>query len=461
MLFAPVLWSILGWLAPSPTTVTVDPDTRHQVIAGWEASAGVEWERGLEPFREELFRRAIDEVGINRLRVSVFAGAENTDRSWDRWKSGELTYEEYRTYRYVTRNDNDDPFVIDPAGFDFANLDWRIDNMVLPMQRLLAERGERLFVNLNYVAFTDQSVKDGIPGHYDHDDPEEYAEFVLATYQHMDRKYGFVPDAWEVILEPDLVAEWRRDPGLIGRAMVAAAARLRQAGYTPRFIAPSVTNMKNAVPYLDALLSVPGARDALFEVAYHRYSGTSVANLRAIAAAAARIGRPPAMLELWFGKADTAVLFEDLTTGNNGAWAGRALLGLFQVEDGRLVMPEDTRYTSLYTGFVDRGATRIGATSDSDGAEPLAFLNPDGSLTVAARSVEGGPVTITGLPQGAYRLFWATRDGCAVSVAAPVGADGRAEFELPGAGVFALTSRGPRPPAGQAFLTAATSSRCP
>ncbi|MCB1333651.1 MAG: hypothetical protein KDK26_08345 [Roseivivax sp.] len=461
-LFAALAFSALsGATAASSETVTIDPTQRFQTINGWEATVDVEWDKAFEPYKDEMFRRVVDEIGINRVRVGIYAGTENTDRSWDRWKSGEMTYKQYRGFRYVTKNDNDDPFVINPAGFDFANLDWRIENMVWPLQKLLAARGEKLFVNINYVAFTDQSVKRGVRGEYIHDNPEEYAEFVLATYQHMDAKYGFLPDAWEVILEPDMVEEWRRDPALIGRAMAAAGKRLREAGYTPNFVAPSVTDMANTVPYLQAILSVPGAQDVLGEVSYHRYRHGSRRVLRGISYAASQIGKPPAMLEWWFGNADTSILFQDMTEGNNGVWAGRALPGLIQLQDGRLEMPEDTRFTSLYTAFVRAGATRIGTQTDTEGALPLAFANPGGSVTVAARSTGAGPVTVQGLPAGDYRLFWATNTACGTNLPLTVGSDGRTGFDMPGEGAFAVTSLPPDPAIGDEFLTNAKSARCP
>jgi len=98
--------------------------------------------------------------------------------------------------RYTKINDNDDPRVINWAGFQFSSLDWKIENLVIPLKRLFEQRGMKLFINLCYVAFTGQ-IRDG---EYIHDNPDEHAEFVLATYLHMQEKYGFVPDTWEVTL---------------------------------------------------------------------------------------------------------------------------------------------------------------------------------------------------------------------------------------------------------------------
>jgi hypothetical protein len=96
-------------------------------------------------------------------------------------------------------------------------MDSTIDRLVTPLRDLLAAKGEKLVVNVNYVAFTGQ-IANGV---YLHDDPAEYAEFVLATYLHLKNKYGWTPGLWEVLLEPDNVSQWNGK--LLGQALAAAA----------------------------------------------------------------------------------------------------------------------------------------------------------------------------------------------------------------------------------------------
>ncbi len=62
--------------------------------------------------------------------------------------------------------------------------------------------------------------------------PAEYAEFMLAVFQHLRDKYGIVPDAIEMILEPDNGTSWT--PSALGQAMVAAADRLGAGGVPSR-----------------------------------------------------------------------------------------------------------------------------------------------------------------------------------------------------------------------------------
>lgn len=453
-----LLMTTVSACSDSETVIHIDATQRFQKMVGWETAVDVQWPPEFQGRQDELFHRAIEEIGITRLRVSIYSGAENTNRAWQRFLSGQISYEVFRTLRYATVNDNADPYTIDPAGFDFTNLDWRMDQVVMPMRKLLEAQGERLFINLNYIAFTYQTRN----GAYHHDDPEEYAEFVLATYLHMQKKYGVVPDAWEVILEPDLVPEWHRDPTLIGVSMVAAAKRLREHGFTPSFIAPSVTDMANAVPYFEAILSVPGARELLSEFSYHRYRHNDMSTLNAIAAASEAEEIPTSMLEWWFGNGDQQVLFDDLTVANNASWQGRLLQGHFDIDEtGRFRMKDEVRYNSLFMAFVRPGAVRIGAEHRGGDSPAVAFVNPDGSTTVTASVRNRGRVIFDNLPTARYRLFWATTQDCANAIPFDI-ADGQTlTFDMPGEGVIAVTSLPEHPATGSEFLSRKSSSRCP
>lgn len=424
--------------AAEDATIRLDPATRHQTMRGWAAAVDLFWNPRLDPHVGAIFDRAVAEAGITRLQVGIFSGTENRDRSFDDFRAGRIGMADWRARRYAVVNDNDDPFLIDPAGFDFANLDWRIERVVLPLRQRLAARGEKLFLNVTYVAFTDQ-IRGGRYGV--HLDPEEYAEFVLATWLHLREKYGLVPDTWEVILEPDLVKEWKRDPGLIGRAMVAAGRRLEAAGFRPAFVAPSVTDMANAVPYLEAALAVPGAREHLAEFSYHRYRGANAANLQAIAAAGARYGLPTAMLELFGGKATHDTLYQDLRLGQVTAWLGRALMGLYAPAPGGGLAPaEDVRYLLQIQRPVRPGAVRIGAVSTAVREfGPLAFVNPDGGFVVTVRATRAGTLAVTGLPAGRYRVSWAVASGSdALPAPVAVEAGGTLALAMPGAGMLTV-----------------------
>ncbi len=423
--------------APVEVRITLDPNRSHQVMSGWEATANLIDVTSPEALRlrAEQVRMAVDEAGINRVRLEITAGAESRLGKPRDFSAGRIDYDRYKPFRFRIQNDNADPFVIDPAGFDFAELDWLVDNTVTPMRQLLAARGERLVVNLCYVAFGD--------GRTIHMQPEEYAELMLAAFQHLKDRYGLVPDLIEVMLEPDLDRGWTgRDMGL---AMVATARRLNAAGFRPGFVVPSVTNMSHALPFLHEILKVEGTAPLIREVSYHRYEGTSPRTLAAIADEARRIGAQTAMLEWWFGKATPKVLLEDLAVGDNAAWQGRSIDSLVErPKDGAgpLRLRRDVALNAQVFRNVREGSRRIGAESSDRNVTPLAFLSPDGRETVILFAHRAGTAHLDGL-RGTrkYRIAGTLETGqdwpgmmLSATEGRPLG------VSLPDAGVFAITA---------------------
>ncbi len=422
--------------------ITFDRTDRHQTITAWEATVDLFWPENLASHQPEILDRILDEIGITRLRLGIFSGTENTDRAFDRMRAGTLGYQGWRESRYATVNDDDDPFHINPDGFDFAGLDWRIDTTVLPLKERAKARGKTLEINLNYVAFTKQNRG----GSYIHTDPEEYAEFMLASFLHMQEKYGFVPDAVEALLEPENSPEWT--PERLGQAIAAATRRLDHAGFRPRFIAPSVTDARNAVPWMQGIAAVPGAMEGLKELSYHRYRGAQNAVITGIAAEAARLGIETSMLELWSDRATFQVLYSDLTLGNVSAWQGNTVSTHHQIDparprDGKLVLKENARYFRQCTAYVHPGDTRIGAEStDPALAAPVVFEGPAGEIVVILRAGRAGQAEITGLPAGTYYVSYAVEAGSgrieqpfAVVAGTPLIVD------MPGKGVVTVTAR--------------------
>ena len=433
----------LAGCAPESATIRVEPDTRYQTITGWEVSSEIvenPSQTDFRRYRDQVVARAVDEIGINRLRLEIRSGAESRSRGWQRYSRGEIDYAAWRPIRYVVEQDNDDPFLIDPSGFDWSELDFTVAEVAVPLRERLARRGEQLFVNLCYVAFTDQ-IEDG---DYSHDDPEEYAELILAAFLHLQQKWGFVPDSVDVILEPDLVAQW--SPELVGRAIVATAARLREHGFAPGFVAPSVTDMANAAPWFDGIARVEGAVEQMIELSYHRYRNSSREQLPAIVERAQAHGLSPSMLEWWFGYGTYDVLHEDLSAGMNTAWQGRVLKGQFDISDTpdggvALKLREDVRYNLQYYREVRRGALRVGArSSEPEHFDPLAFVNTDGSTVVVIKSLGAGELRVENLPPGRYAISYAVADGSTELEPLRVEAGAPLSFRMPGPGVATVSS---------------------
>lgn len=113
------------------------------------------------------------------------------------------------------------------ADFQFSHLD-QVENILLPLKQRIKDNGERLFVNLCYVDFGYSELKCNVSHARQ---PEEFGEFVFAVFDHLKRRYDLIPDAFKVILEPENTDDWRGRE--IGLGLVAAAKRLRRAGFAP------------------------------------------------------------------------------------------------------------------------------------------------------------------------------------------------------------------------------------
>jgi O-glycosyl hydrolase len=402
------LWSACDRLdsaPPDPTdfsVVSVDTLQRFQLMTGWEATAQAgQGEPGFGAWRDELFDRAVNDLGINRLRLSVKAGVENPLDYYIRALTG--VAQDPRCERYTTVNDNNDPRVIDPAGFHFSETDSAVVNVVLPMKQRLEARGERLFLNLNYVAFLGQCA---VRPAYVHGDPAEYAEVILATFLHLKSKYGLVPDALEVILEPDNVSEWNGT--LIGQAVISTAARLAENGFHPEFIAPATTSMANAITYARDMYLVPDVTTLVKELSYHRYAGVSEANLSVLAEMAKAHGARTAMLE-HIGS-DVEDLYTDLVVGQASTWQQFTLAfgtgdtggQYYRIINRRPVLGSRTRYLRQYFRYVRMGARRVAAASDNTAIRAVAFRNANGGMVVVMHTEGGARIKLQGLAPGTY-----------------------------------------------------------
>jgi len=426
-------------MAYASADIRLDPATRFQTMRGWETTLEVFWTEDFSPFRAEIYDRLITEVGITRLRLEVWSGAENTDRSFENFQSGAIDIQGWRDRRYSTVNDDDDPFHINWAGFDFANLDWRVEQHLLPILERARVHGQKMEINFTYVAFTKQ-IK---IGEYVHTNPEEYAEFILASFLHLRDKYGIVPDSFEPILEPDNVPQW--NPQLFGQAVAAATRRLDHAGFHPRVVLPSVTDIHKLIPWMKEIIKVPGAMDGVRELSYHRYHGGEIALLQKIAALAKTLGLETAMLEYWGGKGVYPLLHNDLKYADVTVWQGRSALSHHHIDTSRpagqqLVLNEDVRFDRLYYAAIRPGAVRIGAaTSNAKAADPVAFVTPEGGMAVVLRLDKAASVAVHDLPAGDYLLETAYGGG---GTTAPVSfhADGAQPFvtDLPGPGVISI-----------------------
>lgn len=399
LLLALVAIAALVLYQHQPVTITIDPAERFQTFQAWEAT--LETPPGLtpKPYRDKVYESLIRDVGITRLRLEVYAGDEGRNGIALRdYYSGKADMNGWRRWRYKTINDDADPFHINPAGFDFFDLDSRMELGALPLLKSAKAQGRTLDLLLTYVAFT--GLKSGAP--YLHTDPEEYAEFVLATFLHMKEKYGVTPGSFEPLLEPDLAGPWT--PESFGAALGAAVTRLSENGFHPRIVTPSVSNIFLSDDWLEGIAKTKAAQNAISEISYHRYYGGPERVLTDLAQRAARIGAQTSMLEYWFGKATHDLLYEDLTMANVSAWQGRSDYTYHIIEkDGSFTLAPDIRLNRLYMQAIRPGAVRIAAAGGrKNRVRAVAFQTPEGRINLILDSLKGGTARIENLPPGHY-----------------------------------------------------------
>jgi hypothetical protein len=441
--------------APGTATITVDASKQYQTIRGWEATAeaGLD-ERPTATYLEELTDAGVA-LGLTRLRVEVRSSYEHTRDIEREYRDGRMSAKDWRCARYSTVNDNNDPEVIDPNGFQFGRLDGVIEGIVLPFKRRVEETGERFVLNVNYVAFTNE-ICDGLA--YAHDDPREYAELVVAVYRHLRDKYSLTPDRWEVALEPDNTRIWTGDR--MGKAMAQTAIRLQKEGFTPAFVAPSTTQADNALRYFDEIWSHKAVRPFFRELSYHRYREIPGGTIEDIGKEGEKRGIETAMLE----KIDAGYdeLAEDLLVGRNSVWQ-QYVLGYPEPDTGahylivapeappgkRITLSKTAQYLRQYFRAIRPDALRLGATTDNRDFQPIAVRNRHGGVAVVVATARPGEVTIQRLEAGTYKVScWtdasrsdAPADRCTNTV--NVGASGTLVATLPGAGVLSVEATPP------------------
>lgn len=445
-LIVAALASVIAFLgfsrvANGTATIRVLLNETHQTIEGWEVTPKF-WETNKTedrydaswiPYRDQILDRLVNELGINRVRLEVRSGMENPIDYWRQFETGQIGYREFREHRYEKINDNEDPNTASPTGFQFSQLNWQVEQILIPLRRLVEANGERIYINLCFVDF-----EGDLEGNLQHAlKPDEYAEFINEAFLHLKTKYGIAPDSLEIILEPDNTEHWRGTQ--IGAAMVKAVQRLRANGFSPEIVAPSTAAASKAPAYFDEMIQVPGVLDVLSTISYHRYDHFLEPPVAKIRDRADQHRLKTAMLEHLTGNAQE--LHTDLKDANVSAWQMWGIAHKTSKPEGvnanvyyevnvsdpahpRVWMTLPTRMLAQYFKFIRRGAIRIGATSNTSSKDPVAFRNPDGTYVLVVKASCGGDMFVLGLPPGSYRI-------CYTSESQTVGSSSRVDLAEP------------------------------
>ena len=398
-------------------SITIDASVSYNTLTGWEASAI--WENvaadgfytpKLEPFQDQIAAVAVNQLGLNRIRLEVDSGNENPVDYWGQFYSGQITRTTLKEHLYQKINDNNDPNVTNANGFHFSYVDYQMDHIILPMKQILEAQGETLYISLCLVDFNN-----GTNGNNSDlsiaSNPDEYAELIDETFKHLQTTYGITPNALEIVLEPDNSPDWQ-GVGMgtkIANNLLASVTRLNNDGFTMNeVIAPSTLSSSVAITAFDEMITVPGVLGKLTTISYHKYAGNSNIDRPQLLSRAQAHGLRTAMLEHF---TDTHIdLIDDIQQAHISSyqrWAHTAPHfstyinpdftdpnnPVFTLHDEVRAMPQVFKYARF-------NATQIKVVSGNG----VAYINQNGGYAVVLENTTLGPHNIIGLPAGTYGI---------------------------------------------------------
>jgi hypothetical protein len=396
-----LVMSNLSLVAQGPVCFWIVPGGEQKLTA-WEVSAYIAspCDPRFGELRDKMLDSLVEYTNTTRLSIEIRSGVENTVDYFARYRAqgcptgSDPSYLEWIQHRYHPVNDNAGGST-DTSRFFFSEVDFIMDSIALPLERRLAARGRRLELNFVY-----RTEPDTVDLSSFQDKPVEYAEFVVATYQHLQDKYGRQPDTWEVFYEPERSLQW--DAQLIGTLVVYTAGTLRNLGFKPAMIAPSVSSLDKAYIWFTDILKVPKVRDELVALSYHGLKISDDPRYDRDAAFAASFKLPIAMQYIQRENATIRTMMHNLESAWVSIWNQGAIADQFDVDTvGSRVSIKRTRnavYTSHVTNTVRSGAQRYFV--QSGGCRVLAYKNPDGEWVFVRQDYTTPPEAT--VPYGIY-----------------------------------------------------------
>lgn len=423
---AVLLLASSGGLAQGPKVeVNLDPAIRHQTILGWGKTTP--WLPAHPLLRRQCIDRAVNDLGLNRLRFEGLCGNGLTRRSWE-WL-----------------NDNDDPQVIDWKGFNTEQLDARVDEWLVPWKRAVEARGEPFDLYVSPSFFKGGSSGD-LPG-WMLADPQEYAEWALALLFRLRDKHGIEANYYSICNEAgnDNVFS----PQVVIRMMKALVPRLRQHGFKTAIQYPESVNAAVAVRYLEAARDDPEVWKWVGLISYHWYGQDNQASMVKLRDFARQRHLPTAQTEFMDLTIDH--LYDDIVLGGVSYWeiyglatpdyqAALTHVGSNTLHGGRWYW----RFRQV-SHFVRPGAVRIACTSSDPALRCLAFEGGRQTALVLINTTaphRARSVTVGGLKAGSYGVAQCVQTGPTEEIGVrQVGGSGRLDVEVQPDSVLTIYGR--------------------
>jgi hypothetical protein len=417
--------------AQQAVTVTVDPSAGYQTILGWGKTTP--WLPAEPMLRDQCVERAVNDLGINRLRFEGLCGNSTRRRSWE-WL-----------------NDNGDPFRIDWQGFNTQALDARAAEWLVPWKQAVEARGEPFNVYVSPSFFRGGSSGD-VPS-WLLENPDEYAEWALALLLRLRDVHGITADYYSICNEAGNNNAFT--PRVVGTMIKALMPRLRRHGFATRVQFPESINVGTAMRYIDALRNDPEVWQWIGLIAYHWY-GTKPEQLPPLRDFAWQRGLPTAQTE--FMNLTIDHLYNDLVLGGTSYWE---IYGL-ATPDYKAALSHVSSTTfrggpwywrfRQASHYVRPGAVRVACRSDEPGLRCLAFLQRGRPTVVLINTTSphtARRVTVAGLVPGEYGASRCVgRQPYEEMGVAQVGRDGRLEVDVVANSVLTIYPRdgGNQPP---------------
>lgn len=418
--------------------LTLHPAERFQRFEAWRASATGPYFRVnggnrlvpasvLEPVLDDI---AFD-LGLTGVRIAVhsFQGIEDT-------------------------NDNEDPFSINWAGFEFEKpymcctggrtlMDpgARMSQVVLPLKQRVESRG------VSFSSYITPIYSYGrFPRHWH--DPDEYAEMVEAYLTWLRNDFDFTPDYWVMVNEPS--ARFFSDGNEVAASIRAVGRRLQEKGFPTKIAFPEAVTPGEAVWMIDSILQDQEVTPYIGMISYHGYdynsalkpSSSSLGLRQTIAEKARQLGVPTAMTEIcckrgWnsgdyrHGLALARDIYWSLTEANASVWEPLGLMFPCQKQgcsppggggDVIYLEPDLSGYQKLPNYYAMRqfmrhirpGYTRVNITcsgcrtdaSVGQNVKPVAFISPAGKYVAVLINDQttAQSLRLAGFPAGTYKV---------------------------------------------------------
>jgi len=409
-----LLTASAGLAQGTKSEVRLDPTVRHQTILGWGKTTP--WMPAHPLLREQCIDRAVNDLGLNRLRFEGLCGNSAARRSWE-WL-----------------NDNADPATIDWKGFNTGHLDARVAEWLVPWKRAVEARGEPLNLYVSPSFFQGGSSGDLPPWMLA--DSQEYAEWALALLLRLRDKHGIEADYYSICNEAGNNNVFT--PQVVIRMMKALMPRLREHGFKTMIQYPESVNAAVAVRYIEAARDDPEVWKWVGLISYHWYGGDNQASMVKLRDFARGRGLPTAQTEFMDLTVDH--LYDDLVLGGVSYWeiyglatpdyeAALSHISSNTFRGGRWYW----RFRQV-SHFVRPGAVRVECASSDLALRCLAFERQGQMVVVLINTTPphaARRVAVRGLRPGAYGVSHCVKAAPAEELGVrQVGEDGTMDVDL-------------------------------